>query len=1432
MADNRCDRLVRMGVWYPAGDVAAPDLLVSALCVFRLHFRRNRPSPRRNAGYGFRPISQKAHSLVLRLLIFHPLLAHCHVLLSVGLWAILFHAAGAADATPTLLEHFESRIRPVLVEQCYSCHNSHGETEGGLALDHRAGLLAGGTAGPIVVPGNSSASRLLAVLRHEIPDLEMPQDGPQLDAETIADFERWIAAGAVDPRDQPPTAGELAAATSWAQTLERRKQWWSFQPITQPHPPEVDDLRWARHPIDRFVDARRQAAGLEASARATPAVLVRRLYFALTGLPPSRRAAHDWTGRLTDASEEQFQQVLAELVDELLASERFAERWARHWMDWIRYAESHGSEGDPETVGAWHYRDYLLRALDADVPVDQLIREHVAGDLLDEPRRNDALGINESAIGPAHWRMVFHGFAPTDALDEKVRFVDDQINTFSKAFLGLTVSCARCHDHKFDAISQRDYYALFGVLASCRPGRTTVDLPERINLHRRELAELKSKIREAVIDQWTISRAEIAARLLAAEELWTEEASRDLFSALTAMQTTLAEGKSPKEAWQSVISLASPSSEQQAAFDEATIWSADFGETNDYAQWFRAGVGLAAQPQPAGGFAVALDGEQALEGVYPSGVYSHGISTKHPARLLSEDLELDEPAELWVLAAGDGEARVRYVVQDYPRDGTVYRVQNLTDRWQWQRLDLTYWQGDRIHIEIATAMDTPLLVRDQPRSWFAVREARLVRPGAKAPDPGRDVIASILRLAEAEPPQSLKSLADLYAAAIDEALKAWQVGSIDDQQAMLLDACRRANILPKPTDRLPGVEPFVEQYRQLEAEIPVATRVPGVDERTPRDQPLLVRGDHRQPGEPVPRRFLEAIDPTPYPSSGSGRLQLAADLLRDDNPLTRRVLANRIWHHLFGQGIVRTPNNFGKLGDRPSHPELLDWLATRLVEHGWSLKGLIREIVLTETWQLSSQPPENAAARDPENRLLTYRKVQRLEAEAIRDLLLTLSGKLEHQLGGEPVPGSAPRRSIYVAVRRNELDPFLRTFDFPEPFTAVGRRSATNVPAQALAMLNDSQASQWVGEWAARVLDDDTLSDDGQRIGAMYLAAFSRDPTQEEVQRCQDFLTVARQEVAAKQQQWVNLQRQVDQYDAAIERLVARAVERSTERDSLSIAGLLRRLPEPVAHWNFLERADDLVAANEVQLVDGARLTSEGLELRDGAYAVTKPLAVAIKAKTLAAWVQMDNLDQRGGGVMTVQTADGTFFDAIVFGEQSPRKWLAGSNNFARTQPFGGAAEQQADAQPVHLAIVYHADGQVAGYRNGHPYGQPYQSDGPFQFEKGRAVVSFGVRHLPPVGNRLLTGRILGARLYDRALQEDEVAAIAQAGPGLTTWRSILDALPPEARARLEQVQADRAAVKEKIRQFENAGSSDGPEVVWTELALALTTLKELIYVR
>lgn len=1354
---------------------------------------------------------------------------HCLLSLWFVLAALLVidccHAAESPAPTVAQLEFFERSIRPVLVAQCYSCHNSAKKAEGGLALDDRASLLKGGDGGKLIVPGKPAESRLLAILRHEEAGLEMPQDGAKLSERVIADFEKWIAMGAPDPRDKPPTEQELNQATAWETVLAKRKQWWSFQPIRNVPPPQTMDNAWSEHPIDQFIYAKLQEHQLTPAQPASAGSLVRRLYFALIGLPPNAEEQQQWSARVAEPGGYEA------LVDHLLASPHFGERWARHWMDWTRYAESHGSEGDPTIEGAWHYRDYLIRALNADIPYDQMVREHVAGDLLPAPRIDAKLGINESAVAPAHWRMVFHGFAPTDALDEKVRFVDDQINTFSKAFLGITVSCARCHDHKFDPISQRDYYAMFGVLGSCRPGRTVLDAPERIEAHRERLTQLKPQFRAAVAEAWLDRAQGLQTRLLAAEEPALKKDSPVLSTWQEVRKRTSA-GKPFAEAWQRERDA------WQKDFDARAVHAKrsglrhwDLSDAATYDGWFKQGTGLPAKPFSAGEFAIAASGDQLLTGIYPAGVYTHALSAKHAARLSSANVALDGNYDLYVNVIGDGNSTARYVVYDYPRNGTVYPVTPVPKDWQWLRFDMTYWASDEVHVEITAAADAPLMTRNDARSWFGIREAIIVPKGQPAPpSTASEFNDAFLALVNDKPPTTVEGLAALYQETITTAIQAWRDNKASNAQACLLDACLRQGILSNQASELPKVKGLVDEYRRLEGEITIPTRVPGLQETIARDQPLMLRGDHKRLGEAVPRRFLEAIDATPYKTTQSGRLQLAEDVLRDDNPLARRVIVNRLWHHLMGRGIVGTPDNLGRLGQEPTHPELLDYLATRFKDDGWSQKKMVRLIVTSKTWRMASQPSAKATEVDADNRWLSHTFVRRLEAEAIRDAQLAVAGTLDRKTFGPPVDGGSARRSIYVRVQRNALDPFLRTFDFPEPFSATGRRDATNVPAQSLAMMNDPRVASLAGQWAGQIIADKSLVTPEQRIERMFVLALGRMPTPTETRRFIVYLGETQGQQEKLSQQIADLRTQTREHQTAIQQFID-PIRARLLKEAKTATTDTQPAPQPIARWEFEDDLRDSIGTAHGTSRGGAKLASGALVVGDQAYVVTAPIKQALREKTLEAWVQLGDLQQRGGGVMSLQSPDGVYFDAIVFAEQSPGHWLAGSNNFVRTSSLEGEPEKIAIERPVHLAFTYHSDGRIIAYRDGAPYGKPYKSSGPLEFAADKAVVTFGLRHLPAGGNRMLSGRILRAQLYDHALSAEEVQATAQASTNVVAESQILAELSEKDRA---QVALHRAKVSEIEATIASLGTPAAVDErgLWTSAVHALFTLQEFIYIK
>ena len=1337
-------------------------------------------------------------------------------------------SVAVGEPTAQQMEFFEAKIRPVLAQECYECHRTEGKQKGGLILDHREALLEGGDSGPALRPGDSEGSLLLRAMRHEEADLEMPKAGAKLSDGVLDDFEKWIAMGAPDPRDEPPSAEEEGA--DWPATLERRKSWWSFQPITNPVVPEPGPEGWAA-PIDAFVADRLATEGLHPAPSADPHLLVRRLYLTLHGLPPGVAEVDAFLG----AWKKNPDVAVGTLVDELLAAPEFGERWARHWMDWFRYADSSGSEGDPAIPSAYRYRDHLIRSLNADVPYEQMIREHLAGDLLPEPRIDLASGLNESILGLGHLRMVYQGFAPTDALDEKVRFTDDQINVVSKAVLGLTVSCARCHDHKFDAISQADYYAMFGILGSTRPGLVVADAIPGAEVDRERMKTLRDEIRSALAEEWS-SRTEQAGRLLLGDAFRKRAAAPKATGLPKLMAAAFEVPKDqPLAPWWERQMAAAQNRAEEGDNGNEVLW--DLSDQATAAEWLLDATAPGAGWQPPGALILSPEGS-VVDAILPAGVYGHLDSTKDRSVFGSPKMEVDQKGTLSLLMAGDGEALARYVVQDYPRKGTVYPVTYLKGGdWRRQNYKLDYWVGDRIHVEMTTAADSAVLARPGvERSWWALREVRFTPEGETAPRDAPEFLNPLLAEGKA-PPNSLDELSGLFAEALGSALDRWGKGEATDGDAQLLDEAIRRGLLPNEPASLPTVERLLTEYRKLEAAIPVPTRAPGVLEALGRDQPLFTRGDHKQPAEAIPRRFLEAIDDTPYETTGTGRLEFAEDLFREDNPFTARVIVNRIWHHLWGSGLVLTADNFGRLGQRPSHPELLDHLAHRLRNDlGWSMKQLIREIVLSKAWQQDSVPTDRARAMDPENRLLSHYPVHRLEAEAIRDTLLKVSGRLQETRFGPSVNGNSPRRSVYVSQVRNRLDQFLGTFDAPVPHATVGRRNRTNIPAQSLAFLNSPFVTAAAKSWAQRTLANPACTTPESRVDWMFRQAFARPASAEELNDSLEFLEDlkrARQEARSVPDPRAAAEKEIAEIESRMSALTDPARARlQAERDGEvpEPAGL----PQPWANWEF--EGDDADADEQgrlpVELVGQARFKDGALSL-EGGFAKTAALPEAMGSRSFEAVVQLADAAQKGGGVVTIQTLDGSVFDSIVYAETDAREWLAGSDHHRRTLSFQGAPDERVDQEFVHLVVTWDKEGKVRAYRNGHPYGKPIHKGSLVTYPAKGGQILLGLRHgTAPNAGRALRGRIDRAAVYDRALSEEEVAELAGATPQVT-MAEVLEALPVAVRKDYEALAAEvseaRATLPEPLRVTAIGGDGDA---IWTDFAHALLNLKELIYLR
>ncbi|HAC91594.1 MAG TPA: hypothetical protein DCF63_13340, partial [Planctomycetaceae bacterium] len=689
---------------------------------------------------------------------------------------------------------------------------------------------------------------------------------------------------------------------------------------------------------------------------------------------------------------------------------------------------------------------------------------------------------------------------------------------------------------------------------------------------------------------------------------------------------------------------------------------------------------------------------------------------------------------------GDGGAALRYAVEDYPRSGTIYPVYPLEPGLKWIQSDLSYWEGDSIFVEVSNSADAPLLTGSQSRSWFRMDQVWVLPKGQRPPERA-SLYRRLCSPDTAQTDVSRETWVQQFSQAAKTAIENWSRQSLSADQAELLDLLASNMVLPNDLD---DDQPsrLVEEYRKVESDLVVATRVPCLEETAGQDFPLLIRGDHRQPSAVVPRRFLEVIDGRPYETSGSGRLELAERVLAEENPLTRRVLVNRVWQNLFGVGIVSTSDNLGRLGAEPTHPELLDWLAVRLPQLDWSLKSLVREIVTSETWLRSSVVSPEALSKDPENRLLGRASVRRYEAEAIRGALLHITENLDRSMYGPPQPTDGLRRSIYLPVIRNSLVPLLRTFDYPEPFTTVGRRDQTNVPAQSLALMNDPMVASLASRWAESLIAN--LRDPQERARVMLESAMSRSVTSDEILLCLQFIQTTRErldQLVVRSRQLsknvTKIKREMNALEASARELLGKQTanvpgtikSKISEAPSADRAGSPEQksieveIPSPVLSLDFVGRGKSDFSGS-LEFYGSAEITGDALVLSDGGYALSSVQSGNLREKTLTARVHLDNLDQRGGGVVSVQSIDGNVFDSIVFGEQTPKHWLAGSNFFARTQSLLGEAEDSPPEQPVHLVIVYRADGMILAYRNGNAYGQPYQSSGLHEFTDGNWIVS------------------------------------------------------------------------------------------------------------
>jgi hypothetical protein len=1042
--------------------------------------------------------------------------------------ALSISAAEEPKPDPKSIEFFEKQIRPLLVGRCVSCHGQSQQFSS-LRVDSREALLKGGNRGPAIIPGDANLSLLAKAIRHD--GLKMPVGG-KLPAEEIAAVEKWINLGAPWPKDNS------TSVTGGAPGLYDRlkKEHWAFQPLRDAGPAQTAK---ATHPVDQFILAALQKAALKPSGPADRQTLIRRLSLVITGLPPTPLEVDLFV-------HDESPGAYARLVDRLLASPHFGEHWARHWMDVMRFAETFGNDWNYENKGAWLYRDYLIRAFNQDVPYDQLVREHFAGDLLEKPRINAKEGINESVIGTAFLRLGELGH------DDCIRFrqirtdvVDNQIDTLGKAFQGLTVACARCHDHKLDPIPTSDYYALYGVLTSSRMVMRNADTVETSAAAKQRLRELKPLIRAELVKQWSEEAGLIPRYLMAAHRAWKGLASRqedltDLsLDRIQAWLTQLQKNKPGMEEplypwiqstgfdfnvqWSKLKSSYTEETQRRISFNRENF--RPFGDLarDGFGGWHADGNALTDGPSPSGEFAVANSGPAAVTGVFPSGIYTHSLSERLNAALRSPLVPKDR--KFVSLQVMGGKLSAWRTILDNCMLSEDYQLLDK-DSSSWIKIPNRDDQPNfPFYVELVTKADNPRIPDrpgrlkvtqeqiDSPYSYFGITRAVL----HDIDESPKDELSHMNRLFDGDSPKNMEALADRYVYLIRQALNRWANGKADDDDGRWISWLLQNRLLTNSNDATPRLHQLIEEYRLTESRINAPKTFNGMADVDPGyNFPVLPAGDATHPGKIVPRGFLELITGTQdgINAFGSGRREIAELIASPKNPLTARVMANRIWLHVFGRGIVPTADNFGVYGEQPSHPELLDYLASQFIRDGWSIKKQIRILLLSQTFQQSSVASAESPTIDPQNRLLSHYPVRRLEGESIRDSILTVSGRLDQTLYGPsiqpyreepkdyrklhqgPLDGNG-RRSVYLKVTRHEGSRFLETFDFPNPTVARGNRDTTNVPPQALALLNDPFVLDEAGIWADRLIAEQAPTVEA-RLDSMFRSALGRLPDEAE----------------------------------------------------------------------------------------------------------------------------------------------------------------------------------------------------------------------------------------------------------------------------------------------------------------------------------------------
>ena len=1067
------------------------------------------------------------------------------LILLVGLPTQQSARASSSDPSPQQIEFFEKKIRPLIAEHCYACHSDRASVMSELRLDSKEGMLRGGTRGPTIVPGEPERSLLLKVVSYTDPDLRMPPTG-KLSESQIGGISTWIKMGAPDPRGAMPSPMPTTTDTI---DFEKARQFWSFRPLRPAPPPKVRDKRWPTAPIDHFILSRLEEKGLSPVQPADKRTLLRRVTFDVIGLPP---APDEITAFLADESRHAFETV----VERLLDSPHYGERWGRHWLDLVRFAETNGHEFDNDKLDAWRYRDYVIRALNDDVPYDQFVKENIAGDLLPKQRLSPDGAGRESPIGtsPYWFGEVLNG--ATDSEKSRADQVDNQIDVMGKAFLGLTVSCARCHDHKFDPIPTADYYSLAGIMHSTEILEAVVDSEARTHDIKSTgrniaaanegigslLAESRSRL-VAHLDDYLIAAAELmtredvdvaaledelaAGKRLDAEMLraWVDypqyalDEPANVFHVFAKLASSLPAGASDlfAAALRGVrVDLARRTEEQvrHAAEQRGDVLYEDFDKPN-HEGWIVSGQAfteasrtVASANQPLRGYRA-----EAMANSFGAG------SNAFVGSLISKKFHTSKRYIHVRLAGSRGnlvrtrrsKTRLTLVVDGYK---SAHIVPEGEGGFVWMTKRLVTQYDRTAYFELV----------DRDREGHIVVDKIVFSDSEEPPDLATPADPHVLALLDDESVTSLTSLARAYQRLFQHAIEERRPSH--NTRALLaslipMPVAEGVARLLDPDDRSRFVE-LTETRAQLEGSLPPSTFAMTSRDDQPRDVAIHLRGSHKNLGEPVPRGFLRVLSKGGSVDGGSGRLELARQMTTDAAPLLARVMVNRIWKHHFGQGLVRSADNLGETGDRPSHPELLDYLAARF-QNGWSIKAMHRSLLLSSSYRMSSRSTARATEADPANTLLCHMPVRRLAGESIRDAMLAVAGTLDPSLygpgvaphiseyqdgrGKPPYPGPLDgrgRRSVYIQVRRNFLTPLLLAFDYPLPISTRGQRAVSTVPSQALMMMNNQFIARQAEAWARREIQ--RQPDPRARIESMFLRAYGRSAETSELDEAHRFL--------------------------------------------------------------------------------------------------------------------------------------------------------------------------------------------------------------------------------------------------------------------------------------------------------------------------------------